>query len=175
MPVEGGKPVRLTSDAANEIRPSWSHDGQWIYFGWDRGGGSEIWKVRPSGGEPAQVTRHGGYHAFETPDGRWLYVMNGRTLSRMRPDGSEETALRNDVAADFWILGGQHVYVLAPSGDLLRAPFDGSAFEMVYHFDNTGVLSGGGTAIGVPQDESYLIYRRITRSVSTLILIENFR
>jgi Tol biopolymer transport system component len=175
IPVEGGKPVRLTSDAANEIRPSWSHDGQWIYFGWDRGGGSAIWKTRPSGGEPAQVTRHGGYHAFETPDGRWLYVMNGRTLSRMRPDASEETALRNDVATDFWILGGHHVYVLAQSGDLLRAPFDGSVFETVYRFGSAGGVGGGGTAIGVPWDESYLIYRRITRSANTLILIENFR
>ncbi len=26
MPADGGKPSRVTSDAANEIRPSWSHD-----------------------------------------------------------------------------------------------------------------------------------------------------
>src|SRR5262249_20213832 len=30
MPADGGRPSRLTSDAANEVRPSWSHDGQWI-------------------------------------------------------------------------------------------------------------------------------------------------
>jgi Tol biopolymer transport system component/predicted Ser/Thr protein kinase len=175
IPVEGGKPVRLTSDAANEIRPSWSHDGQWIYFGWDRGGKEEIWKIRPAGGDPVQVTHHGGYHAFETPDGSWLYVLNGATLSRMRPDGGEETPLRNDVNTNVWTLGGQHVYVLAPSGDLQRASFGGSAFETVYHFGNTGALAGGGTAIGVPRDESYLIYRSTTRSTNTLILIENFR
>ena len=122
-----------------------------------------------------QVTRHGGYHAFETPDGHWLYVLNGRTLLRMRPDGTEETPLRNDVNTNLWILGGQHVYVLAPSGDLLRELFDGSVFETVYRFGSTEGLAGGGTAIGVPRDESYLIYRRTTRSTSTLILIENFR
>ncbi len=122
-----------------------------------------------------QVTRHGGLHAFETMDGLWLYVLNGRTLSRMHPDGSEETQLRNDVAASFWIAGRQHVYVLAPSGDLLRAPLGGSVFETVYRFGNTDTLGGGGTDIGVPQDESYLIFRRTTRFASTLILIENFR
>lgn len=175
MPVEGGKPVRLTSDTANEIRPSWSHDGQWIYFGWDRAGKEEIWKIRPSGGEPVQVTRHGGYHAFETTDGRWLYVLRSRALLRMRPDGSEETSVRDDVNPNVWILGGHHVYVLSPSGDLQRAPFDSSTFETVYRFGNPETIIGGGTAIAVPQDESYLIFRRTTRSASTLILIENFR
>jgi serine/threonine protein kinase len=175
IPVEGGKPVRLTSDAANEIRPSWSHDGQWIYFGWDRGGNEEIWKIRPSGGEPVQVTRHGGYHAFETPDGRWLYVQRGRALLRMQPDGGEETSVRDNVNANVWVLGGHHVYVLSPSGDLQRAPFDGSTFETVYRFGNPETLFGGGTAIAVPQDESYLIFRRTTRSMNTLVLIENFR
>jgi hypothetical protein len=122
-----------------------------------------------------QVTHHGGGHAFETPDGRWLYVWNGGTLSCMRPDLSEETKLRNDVGGNFWAMGGHQVYVVAPSGDLLRAPFGGSVFETVYRFGSANPLVGGGTAIGVPQDESYLIYRRTTRSVSTLILIENFR
>jgi hypothetical protein len=72
-------------------------------------------------------------------------------------------------------MGGHQVYVVAPSGDLLRAPFGGSVFETVYRFGSANALVGGGTAIGVPQDESYLIYRRTTRSASTLILIENFR
>ena len=92
----------------------------------------------------------------------------------MRPDGSEETPLRNDTATDSWILGGHHVFMLSPSGDLQRAPFGGSVFETVYSFGSRDV-SGGGTSIGVPQDESYLIYRRTIRAVSTLILIEGFR
>jgi eukaryotic-like serine/threonine-protein kinase len=121
IPAEGGKPVRLTSDPGNEIRPSWSHDGQWIYFGWTRGGGApEIWKIRPSGGEPLQVTRHGGTDAFETPDGQWLYVCNPPKLSRMRPDASEETLLRNDIISNnYWVVGGHSVYVIA-----VRRPFD---------------------------------------------------
>jgi Tol biopolymer transport system component/predicted Ser/Thr protein kinase len=175
IPVEGGKPVRLTSDPANEVRPAWSHDGQWIYFGWDRGNGSEVWKIRPQGGEPLQVTRHGGGNAFETADGHWLYVWTGGKLSRMRPDGSEETQVRSDVANNFWNIGGHHLYVLAPSGDLQRAPHGGSVFETVYRFGSSVALVGGGTAIAVPLDESYLIYRRTTRLASTLILIENFR
>jgi hypothetical protein len=149
IPAEGRKPARLTSDAANEVRPSWSHDGQWIYFGWDKGGESRIWKIHPSGGEPVQVSRHGG-HAFETADGQWLCVVNGSTTLRMRPDGSEETSVRDGIAADHWILGGRHVFFVTPAGDLQRAAFGPSALETIYHFDGAGVPVGGGTAIAVP-------------------------
>jgi dipeptidyl aminopeptidase/acylaminoacyl peptidase len=175
VPADGGRPSRLTSDAANEVRPSWSHDGQWIYFGWDKGGESRIWKIRPSGGEPVQVTRHGG-HAFETADGQWLYVANGSTILRMRPDGSEETPLRDGIAPDHWIVGGHHIFVLTPVGDLQRAAFGSSALETIYHFHaGAGVPNGGGTAIAVPADESWMIYRAIARATSALVLIEKFQ
>jgi Tol biopolymer transport system component/predicted Ser/Thr protein kinase len=176
MPADGGKPARLTSDAANEIRPSWSHDGQWIYFGWDKGGESQIWKIHPSGGEPVPITRKGGYFAFETADGQWLYVVNGSTILRMRPDGSGETLLRDGIAPDHWIVGGHHIFVLTQGGDLQRAAFGSSALETIYHFAaGSGVPVGGGTAIGVPADESWMIYRAITRAREALVLIEKFQ
>jgi Tol biopolymer transport system component/predicted Ser/Thr protein kinase len=175
MPADGGKPSRLTSDAANEVRPSWSHDGQWIYFGWDKGGESRIWKIHPSGGEPVQVTRR-GTHAFETADGQWLYVFSGSTILRVRPDGSEETPLRDGIASDHWIAGGRHIFLLTQAGDLQRAAFGSSALETIYHFGGAaGVPSGGGTAIGVPADESWMIYRAMTRATSALVLIEKFQ
>jgi Tol biopolymer transport system component len=174
MPADGGKPSRLTNDAANEIRPSWSHDGQWIYFGWDKGADSGIWKIRASGGEPALVTRH-GYHGFETADGQWLYVVNGSKILRMRPDGSEETPLVDGIAPDHWIVGGHHVFVLTQGGDLQRAAFGASTLETIYHFGGDAVPSGGGTAIAAPSDESWMIYRAITRAREALVMIENFR
>ena len=175
MPADGGKPSRLTSDAANEVRPSWSHDGQWIYFGWDKGGESQIWKIHPSGGEPVQVTRHGG-HAFETADGQWLYIVNGSTILRMRPDGSGETPLRDGIAPDHWIVGGHHIFVLTQGGDLQRAAFGSSALETIYHFaGGADVPVGGGTAIGLPADESWMIYRAMTRAREALVLIEKFQ
>jgi hypothetical protein len=31
--ADGGPPHRLTSGPFNNVRPSWSRDGRWIYFG----------------------------------------------------------------------------------------------------------------------------------------------
>jgi Tol biopolymer transport system component len=40
---------RLTSDAANETRPVWSPDGDWIAFASDRGGAENIYRKRANG------------------------------------------------------------------------------------------------------------------------------
>src|SRR5262249_14019977 len=146
----------------------------WIYFGWDKGGESRIWKIHPSGGEPVQVTQHGG-HVFETADGRWLYVFNSRTILRMRPDGSGETPVRDGIASDHWIVGGSHVFLLTQDGELQRGAFDSSTLETIHRFSGGAVPNGGGTAIGVPADESWMIYRAMTHAREALVLVEKFQ
>ena len=173
--ADGGKPSRITSDAGNEIRPSWSHDGQWVYFGWTRPGKNvEIWKVRPSGKDLAQVTRNGGYEAFESADGKWLYVDYDGKLSRMRPDGSEQTTVaQGGVIPNFWVLGGKGVYVVDPEkNELWRAEAGGGNFEKIYRFAEGAGPVGGGTCLAVSGDESYAIYRGVTRTVTNLMLVE---
>jgi Tol biopolymer transport system component/predicted Ser/Thr protein kinase len=174
IPSAGGKPVRLTTDSGNEVRPSWSHDGQWVYYGWEHPGRSrEIWKVRPSGGEPVRVAAGG--NAYETPDGQWLYVVTGPKLRRMHPDGSGETELPVQVPGpNYWNIGGRSVYVLSGL-DLLRVPFATSTVEKAFHFTEANAPDGNGNGIAFPNDESFGIYRRAIRKVITLMRIDGFR
>lgn len=73
VPAEGGTPVQLTEDDFDGQVPSWSADGNWIYFSSDRSGSWEIWKVSLRSNEAVQVTRHGGWHAEESWDGKLVY------------------------------------------------------------------------------------------------------
>src|SRR6516225_7279261 len=66
--VEGGRPRRLTTDASNDVVPSWSRDGKWVYFASDRTGAWQTWKMPAEGGQAVQVTKHGGFTAFESMD-----------------------------------------------------------------------------------------------------------
>jgi TolB protein len=70
--ANGRKPQRITTDPANDGNPSWSKDGQWIYFDSARSGQPQVWKIPANGGEAIQVTRDGGFGPHESPDGKFL-------------------------------------------------------------------------------------------------------
>jgi Tol biopolymer transport system component len=58
----GEKPVPVTNDAAVDFSPFWSADGTYLYFGSDRGGSFNLWRVAidedtgRTRGEPESVT-----------------------------------------------------------------------------------------------------------------------
>jgi Tol biopolymer transport system component len=102
IPARGGAPRRITNHPADDLVPSWSHDGQSIYFGSTRSGTSQIWKQSPQGGEPVQVTQHGGSHGKESVDGRYLYYSRTSSflasLWRVPVSGGEEVQVLREIA-----------------------------------------------------------------------------
>ena len=90
---EQARSVRLTTDPAEELEANWSRDGQSIYFGSNRSGRFEIWKMRRDGSGATQVTKNGGQTAQESPDRRSLYyAKNGSptTIWRLSLDVGPE-------------------------------------------------------------------------------------
>lgn len=80
----GGHLRRLTHEASTEQWPTWSADGQWIYFTSDRTGSWEIWKAPAAGGTAARITTSGALKAWESRDGRFvLYADDTRGIWRM--------------------------------------------------------------------------------------------
>ncbi|MDQ6759230.1 MAG: protein kinase [Acidobacteriota bacterium] len=72
--LECGQPVQLTDHPANDSVPNWSADGKYIYFGSQRSGMWQIWRIPAHPGQPAvQITSAGGLSAAESSDGKWLY------------------------------------------------------------------------------------------------------
>ena len=63
--ASGGEPVAVTNDAATDWNPLWSPDGKYLYFGSDRSGSMEIWRVGinettgQTQGQPEQITKGG--------------------------------------------------------------------------------------------------------------------
>ena len=73
--TDGGHLRRLTAEPSIDGVPSWSGDGQWIYFASTRAGViADIWRVSADGGQAIRLTRHGGFEPRESPDGRYLSI-----------------------------------------------------------------------------------------------------
>ena len=147
---------RLTAGASNNIRPSWSRDGRWIYFGSNRSGEWQIWKTLTYGGTAVQVTKKGGSEAFESSDGKDLYYVKqfSAGIWKAPVQGGEETQVLDQGMESLWALTQQGIYfgeinslhcasaqVLSfrntPNGDLQRI-FErhtaGSRFDRVFRF-----------------------------------------
>jgi len=70
---DGGVPQPIVQDGNNNVVPSWSRDGRWIYFASDRSGKMQVWKTPLDGGPPVQLTTQGGFAPMESYDGKTLY------------------------------------------------------------------------------------------------------
>jgi eukaryotic-like serine/threonine-protein kinase len=54
--LDTGKTRLLANGGLMALSPTWSPDGQFIYFASSRGGTVNIWKIPSTGGEPEQIT-----------------------------------------------------------------------------------------------------------------------
>lgn len=91
--VANGVHRRLTQHPGDDIVPSWSRDGEWVYFASNRTGRYEVWKAPAEGGEAVQITRRGGFHARESIDGGVLFYAKSITetsLWQVPVNGGEE-------------------------------------------------------------------------------------
>jgi Tol biopolymer transport system component len=69
---DGANLRRVTKDEPVYRNPSWSRDGNWIYFGKDGSTGTTIWRVSIADGREQQMTGGPGWIASETWDGKDL-------------------------------------------------------------------------------------------------------
>ncbi|MES2444652.1 MAG: hypothetical protein V4574_17645 [Pseudomonadota bacterium] len=59
--------------------PEWSPDGQWLYFNSTRSGAMQIWRAKPDGSNPEQVTRDPDFRDWFphfSPDGKWIVFVS---------------------------------------------------------------------------------------------------
>jgi Tol biopolymer transport system component len=90
---------------ANNVVPSWSHDGQWIYFASDHSSKSfQIWKAPLGGGPPVLVTRNPGFAAFESDDQKYVYYarLSEPGIWRVPKMGGTEARVWSGPGPDNW-------------------------------------------------------------------------
>jgi Tol biopolymer transport system component/DNA-binding winged helix-turn-helix (wHTH) protein len=93
----------VTGNYENSV-PSWSRDGKSIYFASNRTGEWQVWKRDLSSGEETRMTRHGGFAAFESYDGRTLYYsrFEGGGIWSMPVGGGAEERITDALHRGYW-------------------------------------------------------------------------
>jgi WD40 repeat protein len=163
------------------VRPSWSQDGRWIYFGSNRSGDWQIWKEPAQGGAVVQVTKaKGAEEAFESLDGKFVYYakVGAPGIWKVPVAGGEETQVIDRSVWNFWALTGQGICFFDLE-DLTRPALKFYSFStgkvaLIRGFSKN-IPASGGTALTVSPDGRWILYTQRDQSGSNLMLVENFR
>jgi Tol biopolymer transport system component len=172
---------RLTAGPSNNIRPSWSRDGRWIYFGSNRSGDSQIWKASAQGGAAVQVTKKGGAEGFASSDGKFVYYAkeDSAGIWKVPVAGGEETQVLDRGWESLWVLTAEGIYF----GDTrsLAVPvlkfyrFATRQTETFKEFSRDTRLDSDATAFSVSPDGQWILYTQVDQGGSDLMLMENYR
>ncbi len=179
--VPGGVPRLLpTIPGADNLTPSWSRDGKWIYFSSKRGTEPfQIWKIPLQGGSPTKLTNNGGLSAAESPDGRYLYYSKYEQggVWRMPLQGGPETEVLPDVSG-----GGWPNWAISPQG-IYFLKFDKFPHATIQFLDFATNKSmpvwtlarEPGWGLSLSHDGKSIIYVQNEFAESDIMLVKNFR
>jgi Tol biopolymer transport system component/DNA-binding winged helix-turn-helix (wHTH) protein len=192
--VAAGRPQRISHGP--NFQPSWSRDGQWIYFSSTRNGSTEIWKMKPDGGGEVQVTYHGGQRPLDSPDGRTIYYEkvgdDPTEIWRVPAGGGDESPAMTlkgkpiPVASSHWSPVSDGIYFLnrqAPPPDLDDVHKLGYFGIRFFRFGSSGVQSEldmgrysqspGG--LSVSPDRRMVVWGQLDQWEGPIMIVNNFR
>ncbi len=178
----GGTPRQLTTNTAEDNIPRWSGDGQWIYFSSNRTGTFQIWKISVDGSKEIQVTKKGGYSAYESYDGNDLYFVKSGQNDIMKlsfASGVEDPVDKhlNDLRWGAWIVSEKGIY-------FAKDDTSGQSIIYFYNFADRKVnqiikppkkMWMDSDAMTVSPDGRYLLYTQFDRVTNDIMLIQNFQ
>ena len=182
---EGGTPRQITQGTGDQMSPTWSRDGEWIYFSWSRSDGRDIWRVRVQTGSTERVTHGGGFIASESADGRTLFYISKSEHSPVMAQplaGGAPRAVIACVAGTAFSVNPQGIYYVpcadGPASDpdppvRVLDPATGATRDVakLERFDS-GTLPSG---FAVSPDGRTFLYSRLVRDEADLMLIEHFK
>jgi TolB protein len=138
LPIEGGKPRRITASGPSYLH-GWSPDGKFVIYTGQRNGEFDIYRMSVRGGEETRLTNAPGLDdgSEYSPDGKYIYFNSTRTgtmqIWRMKPDGSSQQQITNDDYNNWFphvSPNGQWICFLSFSKDV--APGDHPFYKRVY-------------------------------------------
>jgi eukaryotic-like serine/threonine-protein kinase len=192
---DGGEVQRVTRGAADHNVPSWSRDGEWVYFSRRDSRGRNIWRAHVPTGRMTQLTEHGsGYFAHESSDGSGIvYPAHGTDdaplMFRLFAGGNPQVLIPCVAGGSTVSVRPQGIYFLPcqqdpwSGGDQPIHVFDPVTGEHRRHAVLTAYNSLGRDAYGVnwfrkvavSPDGERVAYAREVLERADLMLVENFR
>ncbi len=179
--VPGGVPhLVATIPGSDNLSPSWSRDGKWLYFASKRGAEAfQIWKMPVQGGIPVRLTKNGGISPVESPDGRSLYYCKYEQggVWRMPVQGDEETEVLRDVDGGGWPdwgISSNGIYFMR-FGKFPHVSISFFEFATGKTLPIWTLEKKPGWGLSISNDGKSIVYIQNEFAESNIMLVRNFR
>ena len=182
MAVGENLPVRLTRHPDHDHDPSWSRDGEWVYFSSTRSGQWQIWRIRMSEGEAIQLTRNGGLRPLEGPKGRFLYFQKPDKdgIWRVPVEGGEESLVVESYKywlKGYWALGEDRVYFvdLLEGGHYALHSHDLLSGRVRHIARIDGPVANSAPGLAITSDETKALITMRKSKESEIVMVKDWR
>lgn len=173
--ANGGKPRQLTSGASSANVPTCSHDGKWVYFGGTRAGRVEVYRIPFEGGEPVQLTHHGGGDPEESADGKTVYYLKSGDLWQIPAAGGDERRVGIHVWGQAFQVASDGIYYVASTQQGLEIrvhDFTARTQRTLQALGSVEVQTH--TKLAVSPDHRTFLFTAREGSGADVMLVENF-
>ena len=175
-------PKPVAYQAVNELMPTWSHDGQWIYFVSSRSREPQIWKIAAdrTGGAITQVTKYGGAGLpLESVDGKFLFYTKatGSDLWRMPlSSGGEQLFLSGPVSGDGlnYAPATNGIYFIREESSKSKQSLVFFRFADKQTITIAEISRPAIMGLAISPDERTILYGQVDHVMSELMLVDHF-
>ena len=162
----------MTTDAGVDLNPTWSSNGEQIYFTSNRSGSSHIWSIRLKSQELRQQTKTGAVKGQTSKDGNWIF------LSKAEHPGLWKYSLKDGVihVSDYPQAEFVYQWALGENGFFYVQTFEAkqsiSYFDFETRTSKVVNIQGNVGLISVSPDGTQLIFNRIDKkTIETVVPI----
>jgi Tol biopolymer transport system component/DNA-binding winged helix-turn-helix (wHTH) protein len=184
--VQGGGLQQITNQPGDQNMPTWSRDGEWIYFSWQQGEERNIWRTRRRTGATERVTRGGsGVVGRESADGQVLLYQpaiaaTSPVLGQPLDGGSPRTVIPC-IAGSAMAVGRAGIYYVGcprtPGAPDLQIRLLDAATGQDREIGELESFATGQypSTFAVSPDGRAFLFGRLASSTSDLMMLEHFR
>ena len=139
-----------------------------------------MWKMPVEGGPAVQITRHGGFTAFESMDGRYLYYAKNNGCPgvwRIPADGGDETLVLSKGGAGNWgqwTLADNGIYFINYKPEGLSVSLFNLATQKVTRVVELANVNAFLAGLATSPDGKEILYTQQDSVTSDIMLVEDF-
>jgi len=169
-------PRKLVSNLPDMAKPSWSHDGKWVYFQ----SKERIFRCPATGGDAILLSAERSYFPWESYDGKTLYFADQddgpssiKMVSLQTPGvASVLPGMPTVKDGSEWTVTPQGIYIVPADSRKSVRYFDFATAQVRPVFEASKFSDD---TLSVSPDGRWILYTQIVEVKAEIMLVENFR